>query len=187
MVIGAYLHDPVVHLISALALAALMASAGWHKLRNPDAFANVLSNYAQAMGFSLPGGARALLQYLLPGLELLAAAAVLMSPWLPVAAWPVVCLLALYALVLAVSAKRGAAIEDCGCHFGSKPQPPSMALAWRNVLLVLVAVNLTLPMLDRPWVWFDAVTGLFALLSAVMVYLLANLLISNRISLRELS
>ncbi|MED5609472.1 MULTISPECIES: MauE/DoxX family redox-associated membrane protein [Pseudomonas] len=185
MVIATCLHDPLVHLGSACALALLLGSAGLHKLRDPQGFARVLDDYAAAFAGLLPTRLRAVLVGLLPGLELLAAGGALASPWQPWAAAPAAILLALYTAVLAGVTWRGVAIADCGCHFGGRPQPPGRALVLRNLLLLLPALNLLAPMGERPLVWFDAVTLGFALASGVALYLLANLLISNRASLGE--
>lgn len=184
--IATYLHDPVVHLSSALGLTLLLGAAALHKLHDRQGFARVLDNYGVALGGMLPHGLRLVLARLLPWLEMIAAVGLVLSFWMPWTALLAGLLLALYALVLVASVARGAVIEDCGCHFGGKPQAPSMALVWRNVLLLLPMVNLMGPMQGRPLVWFDAVTLGFLLCSVAVFYLLANLLISNRISLRAL-
>lgn len=183
MVIAAYLHDPLVHLASAGALALLLGASALHKLRNRQGFAQVLVRYGELLGGRLP---ITVLTGLLPLLELLAAFGVLASFLWPAAAWSAALLLALYAAVLALGARRGKAIEDCGCHFGGKPQPPSAALAWRNLLLVVMALNLLAPVVARPLGWLDALVLGFAIGCGVALYLLANLLISNSVSLREL-
>ncbi|KGE67609.1 MULTISPECIES: MauE/DoxX family redox-associated membrane protein [Pseudomonas] len=177
----AYLHDPLVHLASSLGLAALLGGAALHKLRDRQHFTQVLSNYRL-----LPTRLTGMLALALPLLELLAAVGLLLSTWQPLAAGLAAGLLALYAGVLAVSVRRGTPIDDCGCHFGSRRQAPSAALVWRNVLLTLLALNLTVPMLARPLNWFDVVTLGFALLAGASLYLLANVLIATRTSLREL-
>ncbi len=186
MVIATCLHDPLVHLTSAGALALLLGSASLHKLRDPQGFARILDDYGAALGGLPPTRLRALLGRLLPGLELLAAGGALVSVWQPLAALPAVLLLALYAAVLAVAALRGASIADCGCHSGGRPQPPGRALVVRNLLLLLPALNLLMPMGERSLVWFDAITLIFVLAGCVTLYLLAHLLISNRASLGDL-
>ncbi|GLZ86541.1 hypothetical protein Pres01_25920 [Metapseudomonas resinovorans] len=187
MVIAAFLQDPMVHLASAGGLVLLLGSAGLHKVRDGQGFARVLQGYGVALGGQLIGRTQDLLRVLVPALELLAAAGVLMSLWLPPAALPAVLLLALYAGVLALGARRGADIEDCGCHWGGRPQAPSGGLVWRNLVLLLPALNLLLPAQGRPLVWFDAITLAGAVFSGLAFYLLANLLIANRTSLQELS
>lgn len=186
MVISAYLHDPLVHLASAGGLALLLSAAGLHKLQHPLGFAAVLNDYGAELGRLLPTRLRTWLSGLLPMLELLAAAGLLASLWQPLAAWPALCMLALYTLVLVIVALRGSGITDCGCHFGGRPQPPGWSLVVRNLLLLLPALNLLAPTNERPLMWFDGITLTFALTGGVVLYLLAHLLISNRTSLRDL-
>ncbi|MBT8766693.1 MauE/DoxX family redox-associated membrane protein [Metapseudomonas boanensis] len=186
MVIAAFLQDPLVHFASAGGLALLLGSAGLHKVRDGQGFAQVLMGYGAAFGGQLTG-LTGLLKVLVPALELLAAAGVVASVWWPLAALPAVSLLALYAGVLALAARRGAAIEDCGCHWGGRPQAPSAALAVRNLVLLLPTLNLLLPTQSRPLVWFDAISLAGALFGGLALYLLANLLVANRTSLHELN
>jgi hypothetical protein len=186
MVIAAFLQDPLVHLASAGGLALLLGSAGLHKVRDGQGFARVLQGYGAAFGGQLTG-LSGLLTVLVPALELLAAAGVVTSVWWPLAALPAVSLLALYAGVLALAAQRGAAIEDCGCHWGGRPQAPSAALALRNLVLLLPALTLLLPTQSRPLLWFDAISLAGALCGGLALYLLANLLVANRTSLHELN
>jgi hypothetical protein len=174
--------EPLLHLASAAALALLLGRAGLHKLHDPQTFARIFADYSVALGGLLP----IRLANALPAMELLAAAAVLISPWKAMAALPAVFFLALYAAVLAVVAWRGASIADCGCHFGGAPQRPGAALVLRNLLLLLPALNLLMPMNERALVWFDAITLGFVLAGSVALYRLVHLLISNRTSLRQL-
>ncbi|MFC5699386.1 MauE/DoxX family redox-associated membrane protein [Pseudomonas sp. GCM10022186] len=186
MVIAAFLQDPLVHFASAGGLALLLGSAGLHKVRDGQGFARVLQGYGAAFGGQLTLFT-GLLKVLVPALELLAAASVLASVWQPLAALPAALLLAFYAGVLALAARRGAAIEDCGCHWGGRPQAPSAALALRNLVLLLPALILLLPTQDRPLVWFDVISLAGALCGGLALYLLANLLVANRTSLHELN
>lgn len=172
--------DPLVHLASAGLLALLLGSSGMQKLRNRSAFDQVVQRYG------LGQGSRRVLVILLPVVEILCAAGLLLSQEIPLLATPAVVLLGLYACVLAVSVRRGVAIEDCGCHFGGKPQPPSVALVWRNLLLTGLALNLVAPATGRPLAWFDVLTLFFLLISATALYGLAHLLMANHDALRKL-
>lgn len=183
MVTFSWLHDPLIHLFSALGLALLLGLGGQGKLRDRQGFALVLEGYGQALGQWLPAALRGVLLLLLPALELLAAVGLLCSPWLGWSAIPAALLLGGYALVLAASLGR---VEDCGCHLGARRQPPAAALVWRNLLLVLMAFNLLLPMTDRPLQWLDALTLGLALMAGVAIYQLAHVLISNHALLKEL-
>lgn len=186
MVISTFLHDPVVHVVSAGALALLMGTAALHKLRDVPAFSQVLVGYGTVLGPILPRRLQGALAYLVPALELLAALGLLLCAWMPWAALPTALLLALYAVLLTASFASGRAIEDCGCHFGGRRQAPSPLLVWRNLLLLAPALNLLFPMSSRALLWFDALTLGVVLLGSVALYLLAHALISNRVSLQEL-
>ncbi len=168
--------DPVLHLASAAGLALLLGSAGIHKLRHWREFSLIFGDYNAALGGLLP----AWVAGLMPLLELLAAGAVLTSPWQPDATLPAVFLLGLYTASLATAARRGTSIADCGCHFGGRPQPPGRALVLRNLLLAIPALNLLSPMGERSLTWFDGVTLIFVLAGSVALYSLAHSLISNR-------
>ncbi|MDH0646959.1 hypothetical protein N5D48_09820 [Pseudomonas sp. GD03858] len=182
MVIFELLGDPLVHAASIGGLVLLLGSAALHKLQAPQVFAEVLSGYAQVLG---PWCAAPVWVHLLPLLEVLAAAGVLLSPYWPSAALPALALLVSYATALAVVVYRGLVIDDCGCHFGSRRQPPTHALVWRNLALALVACNLLVPAAERALTWLDGFTLVFVFVSSVALYLLANLLLSNRASLRQ--
>ncbi|MCG8295263.1 hypothetical protein JYG34_12350 [Pseudomonas entomophila] len=182
MVTVELLHDPLVHVASVGGLTLLLGAAALHKLHEPQAFAAVLQRYAQVLGRWC---AAPVWPHLLPVLDVLACAGLLLSLWWPLAALPAVALLVLYAGVLAAAAGEGSALEDCGCHFGGRRQPPSRALVWRNLLLALAAGNLLMPMSERPLTWLDGCTLVFAFVSIAALYLLANQLISNRARPRQ--
>jgi hypothetical protein len=174
--------DPLWLNACAQGLALLLAAAGLHKLKAPRAFSAVLQGYRL-----LPAGLLLPLGVLLALLELLAAAGLLWSPWRTPGALLAAGLLLLYALVMALSLWRATAVADCGCHFGGHRQRVSAALVWRNLLLVAVALNLLQPPLLRDSSWLDAVLGALLLLAGILFYLLANALIANASSARELS
>jgi hypothetical protein len=186
VVIPTVLQDPLVHLASALGLGLLLGAAALHKLQDGQNFSRVLDDYGIALGKALPLWLRPLLRRLLPWLEITAVMGLLLSFWIPWAAMGAAILIGFYALVLAISLARGAVIEDCGCNFGGDHQTLSRALVWRNLLLLLPVLNLMAPMRDRPLVWLDAVTLGLLLPSFAALYILTNLLISNRVSLRAL-
>lgn len=175
-------NDPVWQWAVSLGLAGLLGSAALHKLRRPRVFAAVLQGYALLPRWAeLPGG------LLLGTLELLAAAGLLFAPLRPLAATLAALLLLLYAVVLALSLRRGVALADCGCHAGSRRQPLSGALVVRNLLLAGLSLSLWLPPLERSLGWLDALVCGMALLLGAVFYQLANTLLANQSSARELS
>lgn len=175
-------NDPVWQWAVSLGLAWLLGSAALHKLRQPQAFVGVLQGYAL-----LPRWAERPTGFLLGGLELLAAVGLLCAWLRPLAATLAALLLLLYAAVLALSLRRGVQLADCGCHLGARQQRLSGALVWRNLLLLGLALSLWLPPLQRPLGWLDALVCLLALLLGALFYQLANTLLANQSSARELS
>ena len=79
MVMLNWLHDPLVHLTIQLAVALLFSLSALHKLADRPRFAIALEGYAQVFGRLLPPTLRYLLGWLLPALELTAAARILVQ------------------------------------------------------------------------------------------------------------
>ncbi|MBF7729800.1 MauE/DoxX family redox-associated membrane protein [Pseudomonas sp. N040] len=181
MVIG-LLTDPVWVTASSLGLVLLLGAAALHKLRDRGGFAQVLQNYRL-----LPGGLEKPLTLLLAVLELAAAAALLLPSWRAPAALLAAALLLLYAGVMALSLLQGRRIADCGCHVGEQRQAVSPPLVWRNLLLALLALNLLQAPGGRVLGLYDGVVIGCLLLCGCAFYLLANILIANHHSARELS
>lgn len=175
-------NDPICQWAVSLGLAWLLGGAALHKLRRPRVFATVLQGYALLPRWAaLPSG------LLLGVLELLAALGLLVDALRPLAATLAALLLLLYAVVLALSLHRGVALADCGCHAGSRRQALSGALVVRNLLLAGLALSLWLAPLERSLGWLDALVCVLALLSGAVFYQLANTLLANQSSARELS
>lgn len=181
MVIG-LLTDPVWVTASSLGLAVLLGAAALHKLRERAGFARVLHGYGL-----LPETLDKPLALLLAVLELLAAAGLLLPALRATAALLAAALLLLYAGAMALSLMQGRRIDDCGCHLGAQRQDVSLPLVWRNLLLVLLALNLLqAPGSRRLGLYDDLLVGCL-LLCGCTFYLLANTLIANHHSARELS
>ncbi|WP_321350425.1 MauE/DoxX family redox-associated membrane protein [Halopseudomonas oceani] len=186
MVTLGWLHDPLVHLTIMLAMALLFAVAALHKLTDQARFALALEGYARVFGLSLPMRLQRALSRLLPVLELLAALGLLYSLQQPLAALPALLLLVIYTLVLALTLRADAALDDCGCNPGKQRQPPSAALVLRNLLLCGLTAMLLWPVAPRTLGWFDLASLLGAGVSCALLYALANQLISNHSLLRRL-
>jgi uncharacterized membrane protein YphA (DoxX/SURF4 family) len=186
MVIGLFTDpvwtDPVWISASSLGLALLLGAAALHKWRDRAGFAQVLRNYGL-----LPRGLEKPLTLLLAVLELAAATALLLPAWRTPAALLAAALLLLYAGVMALSLLQGRRIADCGCHLGRQSQAVSAPLVWRNLLLVLLALNLLQTPGARVLGLFDGLVIVGLLICGCIFYLLANTLIANQHSARELS
>jgi hypothetical protein len=176
------LTDPVWVTASSLGLALLLGAAALHKLRDRAGFTRVLQNYGL-----LPGGLEMPLTLLLAALELATATALLLPEWRSPAALVAAALLLLYAGVMALSLLQGRRIADCGCHVSMQPQAVSALQVWRNLLLVLLALNLLQTPGARVLGLFDGLVIGGLLICGCIFYLLANTLIANQHSARELS
>ncbi len=180
--VSGLLNDPVWLTASSMGLALLFALAGWHKWRDRAGFAAVLRNYAV-----LPERLVAACAVLLPCFELALAAGLLLPSLRLPAALLAAALLLGYAAVMALTLLQGRKITDCGCEVGVQRQAVSAALVWRNLLLVLLALNLLQVPSGRELGLFDWLVSACLLLCGCVFYLLANTLIANQHSARELS
>lgn len=176
------LRDPVGLTAVSLGLALLFGAAGWHKLRNRAGFSAILQSYAL-----LPERLVRPAALLVPWLELAAAAGLLISSGYPLAAVPGAALLLAYAATMALSLLKGRRIADCGCHFGAQHQAVSAALVWRNLLLSGLALSLLQEPRSRELGVYDGLVIAAVLLCGCVLYLLANSLIANQQTARELS
>jgi hypothetical protein len=148
--------DPVPASILALALAALWAVAGVHKLRDVKAFSSALAAYALLRPPMVAIAAR-----VLPLIEIALAVGVLLSASRRVAALGSASLLGLYAAAIAINLWRGRRQLDCGClGFGPRPRSTiSAALLWRNAALLLASLAVGfLPRSVRALDWVDLFT-----------------------------
>jgi len=154
--------DPALQWLLRAGLALLFASAAWHKLRAPKAFATTLERYRL-----LPVAGVAPAAAVLGALE----AAVAVWLVLPLAApagagFAAAALLALYSAAIAINLARGRREIDCGCSGPARRQPIRPWLLARNGVVAVAALALALPTLSRDLHWVDATTlggGLVAL------------------------
>ena len=176
------LRDPVWLTACSLGIALLFGAAGWQKLRNQAGFTVILRSYGLVPELLVRPAA-----LLLPWLELATALGLMVPAWQPFAALLAAGLLLAYAAAMALSLLKGQRIADCGCHFGEQRQAVSAALVWRNLLLLGLALNLLQTPLDRTVGVYDALTVGALLVCGCVLYLLANTLIANQQTARELS
>lgn len=176
-----FLSDPVVAYVTALSLASLLLGAAMHKFKHPREFVAVLSSYGLLPDALLPAAVRAI-----PLCELALALGLLYPASRQWAGVLGAVLLLVYAGVMARSLLAGRALPDCGCSLGVQTQRVTTGLVWRNALLALLALNLAQSTLVRELGVYDWATVLFAALMGTALYSLANTLISNEVSTREL-
>ena len=102
--------DRVVTLLLAGAVALLLASAAWHKLRALAGFRAILEGYRLLPAAALPAVGLAV-----PLIELLVAAGVLVDGTRRIAALAAAVLLLGYALAIGINLRRGRRDVSCGC------------------------------------------------------------------------
>ncbi len=109
MSLGSRLASPWLTVRLQIALGLLFIAAALPKLLDPPGFAHMIYNYR-----ILPGGLVNLLALVLPWLELLCGAALVLGIWSRTAAGLVSLLLLVFIAALTFNLLRGNAI-DCGC------------------------------------------------------------------------
>jgi hypothetical protein len=170
--------DQTFQLPIALALSLLLISASRHKLRARRRFQASLAAYEL-----LPGSLLPLASGVLPVLELLIGAALLIPSCWPAAGPVAAALLSAYAFAMAINLIRGREAIDCGC--GDAPQPLSLALLARNLVLVTGAILLTIPAVSRQLGTFDFFVIAMAFVGLALLYIAFEQLTSNASRLKE--
>jgi len=113
----------------ALFTALLFVRAAMHKLGDRYRLQGILADYA-----ILPERSLATASYALPVLELGAAVLLLLPTTRPLGGVLAGTLLAIYAIAMGASLRRGRYMMDCGC--GGAPEPISWLLVARNTVLI---------------------------------------------------
>lgn len=166
--------DPVFGHAVAGALALVLALGSWSKLSDLDSFAFAVERYRL-----LPATASRVAGFVLPFVEALAAALLVMPHTRAGGAWLAALLLALVTGAVLVNLLRGRTDIDCGCGGPGHRQRLSWWLVVRNSLL-LIGCGLTIaPITARPLVWLDAFTATFAAAALWLLYAAADELLSD--------
>ena len=128
---------PLLGVAASVAVALLFAVAGIDKLRHRDLLPGVIANYRL-----LPDALVAPAAVLLPGVELLVAAGLLLG-FAPAAPLGAIALLLVFAAAMAINIGRGRRHIDCGCgHVALRQQ-----LGWSQVTRNLALATALLPAL----------------------------------------
>lgn len=143
--------DPVLDLVLRAALALLFATAAWHKLRAPRAFAATLAEYRL-----LPAPLAPVAAALVVAAELSIVSGLIVAHRIGLAA--AAALLLVYAAAVGVNLRRGRRHIDCGCAGPTARRPISGWLVTRNVVLAAAALAGLAPATPRGLVWVDAFT-----------------------------
>jgi uncharacterized membrane protein YphA (DoxX/SURF4 family) len=132
----------------ALAIRILVSlvflTAAYGKLRHRMPFQGVVANYRL-----LPDAMVAPAAYLIPPVELLLGATLLLGLAFPGPELGAAALLLLFALAMGINLRRGRRHIDCGCFQSALKQTLSWTLVMRNVVLALL-MGVTLLSNDAP-------------------------------------
>ncbi len=174
--------DPVLVIASSTALAALLASAASHKLRDLRAFSAIVrasqvlpSAWAPASTVSLALA------------ELALALALLTPAWRSLAALGVVLLMVLYASAISLNLWRGRRDIDCGCSGPGAAQPLRPVLLLRNLIIALLAGLAALPMGERALGALDIFVVIAAAAVALLIHVAVDGLLANQPRLAKLT
>ena len=174
--------DPVLVIASSTALAALLASAASHKLRDRRAFSAIVRAY-QVLPSPLAPAATASLVLA----ELALALALLLPAWRASAALGVALLMALYAGAIGVNLWRGRRDIDCGCSGPGATQPLRPVLLLRNLVIAVLAGLAALPMAERALGGLDIFVVIAASAVALLIHVAVDGLLANQPRLAKLT
>ncbi|MCE7764245.1 MauE/DoxX family redox-associated membrane protein [Pseudomonas putida] len=174
--------DPVLVIASSTALAALLASAASHKLRDRRAFNGIVRAY-QVLPATLAPVATASLALA----ELALALALLLPAWRASAALGVALLMVLYASAIGLNLWRGRRDIDCGCSGPGAAQPLRPVLLLRNLVIALLAGLAALPMAERALGVLDIFVVIAAAAVALLLHVTVDGLLANQPRLAKLT
>ena len=157
--------DPVIELSIRLALAFLFAAAAWHKVSDRVRFGAVIDAYDLLPSWLVASAAR-----LLPLVEASIAIGLLYPPSQDGAVIAAVSLFVLYTAAISVNLARGRREIDCGCFAASARVPLSSWLVFRNVVLIVAACALLIPVRTRTLIWVDGLTVAMALTTVSVLW-----------------
>lgn len=144
--------DPAIAYLLTAAFALLLSAAALHKLRDPGRFVQAFSAYR------IVPPAWAPLALLVPLVEVLLAAGLLMTRWRAAAATGGALLLCVYAAAIALNLARGRHELSCGCGGPNDRRPIAAWMVVRNLLLAAALAMLLLPHSPRPLAAADILT-----------------------------
>lgn len=176
--------DPVAHWILRAGLAALLATAAFHKARAPRVFLQAFRDYRLVPDVLAPAAVAVVVA--------LEAALALALSWpgparlAALAGLGCGALLAVYSAAIAANLARGRRFIDCGCLGPGAGQPLSAWLLVRNGALVLASALVALPPAARPFGWVDAVSIAGGLGVASLLFYSTNLLAAQAAGARRL-
>jgi len=173
--------DPAIRGLCAFSLVLIFGASGVMKLRDLGMFEGSLANYQLVpMWMERP------LAYLLPIIECIAVAGLLMTSTRALAASTLLALLTIFSGAIAINLARGRIHIDCGCFGPALRQELSGWLLLRNLFLMILAAVVILPESDRAVESLDVVTIVLGAMTLVILYASANFAIGNAPKTRAL-
>ncbi|MFZ5508535.1 MAG: MauE/DoxX family redox-associated membrane protein [Pseudomonadota bacterium] len=173
--------DPILPLMAASALAIVLLTGAWQKLRDREAFALAIEQY-RLLPESWAGPAA----LALAGWELVAGGLLLAGTTRPWGGLAAAALLLLVTAAVALNLLRGRAHIDCGCGGPEGGQHLSWSLVARNLALMALAAATRAPEAARELEWLDGLTAGAGALGLYGLYAAANQLLANRPRLMKL-
>lgn len=167
--------DPLLPHTAAAAVAMVLLSGAWQKLRDLDGFEAALEGYAL-----LPAALLAPFARLLPLAEIAAGLALALEPLRPAGVSGGLALLAVVTGAVTLNLLRGRRHIDCGCGGLEDEQTLSWPLVARNAVLALLLVVAALPAAPRELGLLDFVSLAGAAATLFGLYLTASQLIANQ-------
>lgn len=174
--------DPVLVTASSTALAALLAGAASHKLRDWRAFNAIVRAYQLLPAPWAPAATASLALA-----ELALALALLLPAWRATAALGVVVLMALYAGAIGLNLWRGRRDIDCGCSGPGAAQPLRPLLLLRNLAIALLAGLAALPAAERALGALDTFVVIAAAAVALLIHVAVDGLLANQPRLAKMT
>ena len=168
--------DPVVHLTLRSALAALLAAAAAHKLRDWSTFRAIVADYRL-----VPAGLAPIASGMVVAIEIIAMLLLVVVPGGAVLGGGLAAgLLLLYGGAIAMNLARGRRHIDCGCGGPAGRQPIAPWMVGRNLLLAAAAFATMVRPAARPLTALDGLTVVAAVASLAALYGALDRLAANR-------
>jgi hypothetical protein len=166
--------DPVIVAIACSSSVAVFAGSAAAKFAAPDEFRGAVENYRIAP--ELMAGAIA---WIVPSLELIAAAGLLFAETRAAAVALLLVLLTMFTGAIGLNLARGRREIDCGCFGPMLRQQLSGWLVVRNLVLAILVVCASGRIEVRTLMALDYATIAGAAIALIVLYAAANYLLAN--------
>ena len=166
--------DPTYGYLIIAGMALLLASAGFHKLRGLGRFMELFAAYRL-----IPESLARRTAWVIPWLELAAAAGLLWTSTRRASVVFAMIVLLAYAAALSVNLLRGRRDLDCGCGAAHERRAIAAWMVWRNLLLAAVLGIALLPWSPRALGLTDFLTFAGGLIVLATLYVAVDRLLGD--------